>query len=515
MRAIFCLFDSLTVKSLSCYGGGNIPTPNFDRLSERGVTFNNHFVGSLPCMPARRDLHTGRMNFMHSSWGPLEPFDNSFPDILGKGGIYSHMVTDHGHYFEDGGATYHNRYSSYDFIRGQENDPWKAMVQAPVERWREKYGTSHYPMTTGRIDDPGRSRMQHLINLELGLQTTEDRPLPKCFTSALEFLDTNREEDDWFLQVECFDPHEPFEAPEEFKNAFKTGWNGDLLNWPFYEKSTNSGEEIAEIRANYAALVSMCDYYFGKLLDYMDTHDMWDDTALILSTDHGFLLAEHDWWGKNLQPYYREISHIPLIIHHPEYAAKAGSRIDALTQTFDLMPTMLDMFNLPIPDEVTGQSVLPLISGEDQSHRDIGIFGMFGGPVGATDGRYDYYIYPDDLYAPGLHEYTLMPVHIRSRMSIEELKTAELTREFKFTKGAPVMKIDALKDARRIPVVDKRVIENLGTKLFDTKTDPAQDHPIEDLKIEARLKAGLVRALQLHECPSEIYDRLGLQLAAE
>jgi hypothetical protein len=176
---------------------------------------------------------------------------------------------------------------------------------------------------------------------------------------------------------------------------------------------------------------------------------------------------------------------------------------------------MLDMFNLPIPDEVTGQSVLPLISGEDQSHRDIGIFGMFGGPVGATDGRYDYYIYPDDLYAPGLHEYTLMPVHIRSRMSIEELKTAELTREFKFTKGAPVMKIDALKDARRIPVVDKRVIENLGTKLFATKTDPAQDHPIEDLKIEARLKAGLVRALQLHECPSEIYDRLGLQLAAE
>ena len=49
----------------------------------------------------------------------------------------------------------------------------------------------------------------------------------------------------------------------------------------------------------------MCDDYFGKLLDYFDEHDLWEDTALILSTDHGFLLAEHDWWGKNLHALLR------------------------------------------------------------------------------------------------------------------------------------------------------------------------------------------------------------------
>ncbi len=93
-----------------------------------------------------------------------------------------------------------------------------------------------------------------------------------------------------------------------------------------YEKVDDSPEEIAEIRANYAALVAACDHYFGQLLDYFDRHDLWKDTALLLSTDHGFLLAEHDWWGKNLQPYYTEISHIPL--HRPSPATRgprAGS----------------------------------------------------------------------------------------------------------------------------------------------------------------------------------------------
>ena len=80
MRAIFVLFDSLNRTAMGCYGPTNVRTPNFDRFAKRAVTFDTHFVGSLPCMPARRDLHTGRLNFMHRSWGPLEPFDNSLPN---------------------------------------------------------------------------------------------------------------------------------------------------------------------------------------------------------------------------------------------------------------------------------------------------------------------------------------------------------------------------------------------------------------------------------------------------
>jgi arylsulfatase A-like enzyme len=113
MRTVFVLFDSLIRNGLGCYGGTSIATPNFDRFAARAVTFDNHYVGSLPCMPARRDLHTGRLNFMHRSWGPLEPFDNSFPEAMRDAGIHTHLVTDHMHYFEDGGSTigFHGSYS--------------------------------------------------------------------------------------------------------------------------------------------------------------------------------------------------------------------------------------------------------------------------------------------------------------------------------------------------------------------------------------------------------------------
>lgn len=507
MRTIFCLFDSLNRTALSCYGAEHISTPNFDRFAKRSIQYNNHFVGSLPCMPARRDLHTGRLNFMHRSWGPLEPFDNSFPEILKDSGVYTHMVTDHNHYFEDGGLTYHSRFASFDYIRGQENDAWKAMVQPPLERFREKMDERHYPFEgDGSITDPGRHRMQHVINREW-MHDEAEMPGPKCFASAFDFLDTNKDTDDWLLHIECFDPHEPFHAPERFKKLFDTGWEGKVLDWPNYAKVQESPREVAEIRANYAALVLMCDDYFGKLIDYLDEHDMWKDTAVILTTDHGLLLSEHDWWGKNLQPYYREISHIPLIIHDPRTLERAGTQVDQITQTHDLMPTILDLHGADVPEEVQGQSVLVTINDDKYQYA---IFSMFGGPMGISDGEYDFYLYPKDIQAVGLHEYTLMPTHLRSRMVPEELATAELDRSFKFTKGAPVMRIDALTNARRIPCVDGAKFQDIGTRLYHTKKDPLQQNPISNSEIEARLLSALLRVLEDHEAPNDFYEWFGL-----
>lgn len=160
MKAVLVLFDSLNRLALSPYGGARTPTPNFDRLARRTLRFDEHYVGSLPCMPARRDLLTGRLSFLHRSWGPLEPFDNAFPELLHRAGVYSHLVTDHFHYWEDGGATYHNRYDSYEFVRGQEGDPWKAMVQPPWEHLREKYHTRQF--TTERRE----YFSQNIINRE-------------------------------------------------------------------------------------------------------------------------------------------------------------------------------------------------------------------------------------------------------------------------------------------------------------------------------------------------------------
>ena len=129
MKTVFLLFDSLNLRVLENYGSLLFPTPNFKRLGEKTIKFNKHFVGSMPCMPARRDLQSGRLSFLHRGWGPLEPFDNSFPEIMKKNNVYSHLISDHYHYFEDGGSTYHTRYNSFEFIRGQERDPWKPMIE--------------------------------------------------------------------------------------------------------------------------------------------------------------------------------------------------------------------------------------------------------------------------------------------------------------------------------------------------------------------------------------------------
>ena len=86
------MFDSLNRNAIGAYGGEAVATPNFDRFSKRAITFDKHYVGSLPCMPARRDMHTGRLNFMHRPWGPLEPFDNSYASLLSEKGIYTHIV---------------------------------------------------------------------------------------------------------------------------------------------------------------------------------------------------------------------------------------------------------------------------------------------------------------------------------------------------------------------------------------------------------------------------------------
>ncbi|MEZ4710997.1 MAG: sulfatase-like hydrolase/transferase [Caldilineaceae bacterium] len=122
MKAIMVMFDTLNRHMLPSYGGDWTHAPNFQRLAQRTVTVDNSYVGSMPGMPARRELHTGRLNFLHRSWGPLEPFDDSMPELLKDNGIYSHLITDHLHYFEDGGATYHTRYSSWEYLRGLPGD---------------------------------------------------------------------------------------------------------------------------------------------------------------------------------------------------------------------------------------------------------------------------------------------------------------------------------------------------------------------------------------------------------
>jgi arylsulfatase A-like enzyme len=502
MRCVFVLFDSLNRHMLAPYGGTRIPTPSFARLAARAATFDRHYVGSMPCMPARRDMQTGRLSFLHRSWGPLEPFDNSFPESFLQHGIYSHLITDHLHYFEDGGATYHTRYDSFEFVRGQEGDGWKAMVQPHWERLREKYHERQY-------DERQRSyKRKNMVNREF-IKDEKDFPSVRCFAHALDFLDMNKGADSWFLHLETFDPHEPFHAPERFKKPFDTGWQGGIRDWPRYGRVDELPEECEELRANYYAVVSLCDFLLGELLDRFDADDLWQDTALVVSTDHGFLLGEHDFWAKNRMNLYEEIVHIPLFAHDPRHPV-GGERRAALTQTIDLAPTFLDLFGIAPPPESQGRSLLPVLR-QDTPLREGALFGYFGGAVNVTDGRYTYHRYPPDLRTQEIYQYTLMPTHIFDRFTPEELRGATLAEPFSFTKEVPLLKVPVIETSPMNTSYGPGVLLEDETRLYDLAADPGQERPLVDASAEARM-ARLMRDLMVeNDCPPEALKRVGLE----
>ena len=260
-------------------------------------------------------------NFLHRSWGPLEPFDDSMPELLKEHGVHTHLVTDHYHYFEDGGATYHTRYRSYEAFRGQEGDAWKGVVGGVP---RPENGNAREELYWNEQDFVNRSYMD----------TADKQSQSLTFDAGLHFMERNRDADSWFLQIETFDPHEPFYSQQKFKDLYPHEYHGKLFDWPLYQKVTEDAETVNHLRMEYAALLSMCDESLGRVLDLMDRYDMWKDTMLIVCTDHGFMLGEHDHWAKCYFPFYNEVANTPLFIWDPRSQVRNEHR-KSLVQTID------------------------------------------------------------------------------------------------------------------------------------------------------------------------------------
>lgn len=489
MKAIMVMFDSLNRKMLPNYGGDWVHAPNFERLASKTVTFDNCYGGSMPCMPARREMHTGRYNFLHRSWGPLEPFDDSVPAMLTAAGVHTHLTTDHQHYWEDGGATYHNRFSTYEFFRGQEGDPWKGQLQDPEMPDAIGMASSLKPKLW-RQDWVNRAH----------LQDEADHPQTLTFDAGVEFIETNKNQDSWFVQIETFDPHEPFFSYAEYKQHYAAAeYDGPHFDWPDYAKVTETPEAVEHARAEYAALLSMCDASLGRVLDLMDENDMWDDTMLIVCTDHGFMLGEHGWWGKNVQPWYDETIHNPLFVWDPR-AQVSGERRGALVQTIDFGPTLLDFFNVDATEDMQGSSLATVLA-DDTPVREHGLFGIFGGHVCVTDGRYVYMRASATPQNQPLSEHTLMPTVMTGFFPQQMLAQAELVAPLPFTKGLKVLKTPAQSWVSPFA---------FGTQMFDLEADPDQLTPLRDDALELRLATALRDAMIAADAPDEQFVRLGL-----
>jgi arylsulfatase A-like enzyme len=373
-----------------------------------------------------------------------------------------------------------------------------------VERYAERFHEKQHDFSADI-----NAKLPYYVNREY-LEERGDFPLAQCFDSANAFLDKHHADDNWLLHLECFDPHEPFFAPERFLRDHPQALGGKIFDWPSYGRMDLAPELLAELRANYHALVAACDHYLGELLDRFDQHDLWKDTCLVLSTDHGLLLGEKEYLGKNRPPFYNEVAHIPLFVATPATANGGARRSSTLTQTIDLMPTLLDLYGQAIPAEVTGKSLVPVLATDDPTRGERGaILGQFGAAINYVDSRYAYFLYPREPFEADLFQYTLMPTHMRTFFERNEFNDAQVVPELSFTRGYPVWRLPIQRDAkanmvRRYPLLEAKTV------LFDLQQDPDQRAPIDDPLQEARIRAAIVRLLHENDAPSELFARYGL-----
>ncbi len=486
MKAILILSDSLNRHYLPCYGNPWVIAPNIERLARQSVTFDNHWIGSAPCMPARRDMITGRLNFLERDWGGLEPFDVPFPALLrDRANIFCHMETDHYHYWHVGGENYHMPFNTWSLHRGQEADTMISRIQTPPEpphlgQWRAQYAKN-----------------------QTAFKTAADFSTPQTFQGAINWLQANQRQDDFFLWVEVFDPHEPFDCPPEYLALYGDDWDGPLYNWSGYDHVDGSSPAARHLQRQYAATLTMMDEWLGKLLDELERQNILDETLIILTTDHGHLLSERNLTGKNNWHTWNELAHIPLFVHLPG-GQNAGERRTALTQNIDLMPTLLDYFGAPISHPIHGESWRNILEHNAPAQRQAALYGWFGQTVNLTDGRYTYFRAPAHPDNQPLYRHFLTPgtFSFRDICSPDFYDGAELDHWLPYT-PYPVIRARASRP-RRADWAD--------TMLYCIETDYGQTTNLAGSEIEAHYARLLIEIMQKMDAPPSQFERLGLPL---
>ncbi|MGQ9456172.1 MAG: sulfatase [Armatimonadota bacterium] len=401
MNVIFILIDSCNRHYLSAYGCQTVKTSNIQELADRGVTFTNHFFSSAPCMPARRELMAGRREFLWRGWGPLEPFDNPLALECRKLGAITQIITDHYHYWEASAHGYLEYFDGSEMIRGHELDYWKTAPQPDEPDWVKAINKYR----------PGKGSRYYRNAAHF--KSVEDFHSPTVFRKAAEWIDANASllgTQQFYLHVESFDAHEPFYIPEPYRSMYTSDLNPSYTCWPPYQNQAEritflrntSTAELDYIRAQYKGKLTMVDDSVGLLWQAMDRHKLWDNTMVILTTDHGHELAEaiktldeitEDGRDHTLRcpfgkehPHYLTHANIPLIIWHPELANN-GERVDTITSTVDIYATILEALGakeIPAPHS---RSILRILTGEDKG-RDFTYWGSFGTGICCTDGEY-------------------------------------------------------------------------------------------------------------------------------
>ncbi len=378
MNIILIISDTFRYDNLFDRASLPVKTPNLDAFADWSVSFKNFYTGSFPTIPQRTDLITGRTGWPRYGWQDLALSSaNALPQLLKPGGFVSQLICDCPHLFNTG---FQKKFDAAVATRGQEGDLFRLRMNEKIDE----------TMPREKTRDGEHFQAHPLVNLHRwqnqDWRYEKDTFPPRTAGLAVDWLEDNYKFSPFLLWIDFFDPHEPWDPPEYMVSKYNPSYEGAAMLHPNYGLATDyTQEELLNLRAHYCAEAELVDRWVGRIFQKIDDLDLWENSIVIFTTDHGTSLGDHNRTGKSninsrdtrYWPIYPEVAHIPFMISAP--GLPGGVEVDAIAQPADILPTIADLCGLKLnaPESIHGSSFAPVLKGETETHRPYAISSQF------------------------------------------------------------------------------------------------------------------------------------------
>ena len=376
--------DQQRFDTIGALGNPHVHTPVLDRLLAEGVVFTHAYCQSPICTPSRASFLTGRypsavrVNTNGNAHFPREEplVTRRLADAGYRGGLVGKLHLAGAYYGRESRVD-----DGYAFFR---------YSHAPRPDWPTGHDYADW-LVAGGTDPMRLLRVPHYRQAGIMEPSSAKDNVPPalhqttwCTQQAIEFVEQTGDRP-WFLSVNPFDPHPPYNPPWEYYRRFDPATlpgphfrESDLvhqakLSGVDFQSAPRRPEEIEakRIQALYYAMIELIDEQFGRLLDALDRTGQRDNTIVIFMSDHGEALGDHGLTHKGCR-FFDGLTRVPLIWSWPG-RFRSGLRSDALVELIDIAPTLLELTGLPVPERMQGRSLLPILTGTapPDHHRDF------------------------------------------------------------------------------------------------------------------------------------------------
>ena len=373
MNVILLVFDTLRKDCVGAYGQppwGEVYTPHLDAFAEEAVTFTRVYPEVLPTLPARRALYTGQQVYPFFAgdfrlkgdfvgapgWGPIGENQDTLAEMLrNRAGYRTALISDVYHQFKPS-KNFTRGFDQWMFIRGQELDPYRSGPEPTLEQIDHWLAPEIQSRTLSWKTDSGdlvAFMRQCLMNM-LGREREEDYFNARVMQEASRWLEQNRDAEKFFLTIECFDPHEPWFVPEHYLKMYDSADRQEHVISLYDSVGDIAPELVSRAQANYSGLVTMCDRWFGYLVETTRNLGLLENTVFIVMSDHGHSIGDGGYMGKRGYPSHPSVYDIVLTIRHPQ-SKGAGTRSDILLQHTDVSAQILQFAGLQPEQPLHGQ----------------------------------------------------------------------------------------------------------------------------------------------------------------